>query len=311
MLTNHTAFKNILILITACTVLDVHLYCQSSFFKSSANYNAERVRGIVITEAITGTVITTGLNYLWYKKFPHSRFHFFNDNNEWLGMDKIGHATTSYNIAAIQSDVFKWAGVKPATAAAIGSLTALAFMTMIEIMDGHSDKWGFSKGDMLANMAGCLLFEGQQLLWGEQRVSLKFSYKASLFPRYNPDELGRNLLQRMLKDYNGQTYWLSVNIGSFLPASVKFPRWLNLSAGYGAEGMIGASANPVAINGNPVPAFDRYRQFYFSLDTDLYRINNTSPFVNTLLKLNRTFKMPAPTIEWNKIKKTQFHWIYF
>ena len=311
MSTNQAPLKIIFLIITSCTVLNGQLNCQSSFFKSSADYNRERVRGIVITEAITGTIITTGLNYLWYKKFPHSRFHFFNDNNEWLGMDKIGHATTSYNISAIQGDLLRWAGVKQGSAAVIGSLTALAFMTMIEVMDGHSDKWGFSKGDMLANMAGCLLFEGQQLLWGQQRLSLKFSYKASIFPRYNPDELGRNLLQRILKDYNGQTYWLSANISSFFPASAKFPLWLNLSAGYGAEGMIGASANPAAINGNPVPTFDRYRQFYFSFDTDLYRINNTSPFVNSLLKLNRTFKMPSPTIEWNKIKKTQFHWIYF
>jgi hypothetical protein len=43
-------------------------------------------------------------------------------------------------------------------------------------MDGHSAKWGFSKGDMLANIAGCVLFEGQQLLWHEQRISLKYSY---------------------------------------------------------------------------------------------------------------------------------------
>ncbi|MBN9379978.1 MAG: DUF2279 domain-containing protein [Chitinophagaceae bacterium] len=281
------------------------------FFKPSPDYNPGRVNGVVIAEAAIGTAVTIGLNYLWYKKFPRSKFHFFNDNNEWLNMDKVGHATTAYNVAAIQTDLLRWGGVKPGVAALAGTLTALGFLTMVEIMDGHSVKWGFSKGDMLANLAGCALFEGQQLMWGQQRISLKYSYHHTLFAHYAPGELGSNLPQRMLKDYNGQTYWLSVNIGSFLPARSNFPNWLNLSAGYGAEGMIGGVQNPTEIKGKPIPSFKRYRQFYFAFDTDLYRADGLSPLSTTLLKLNRTIKMPAPAIEWNKEEGTKWHWIYF
>jgi len=75
------------------------------FFRPDPKYNPGRVNGVVIAEAAIGTAVTIGLNYLWYKKFPHSKFHMFNDNNEWLSMDKMGHATTAYNIAAIQSDL--------------------------------------------------------------------------------------------------------------------------------------------------------------------------------------------------------------
>ncbi|MEI9934603.1 MAG: DUF2279 domain-containing protein [Ferruginibacter sp.] len=188
---------------------------QSDFFKYSSTYNSQRVTGVVIGETVLATATTLWLNYLWYKKFPHSRFHFFNDNDEWLNMDKLGHATTAYNIAAIQSDILQWAGVKPLPSAAIGTLTALGFMTMIEIMDGHSEKWGFSKGDMLANLSGCLLYQGQQWMWGEQRFGLKYSYHRTIFPKYYPEELGKTDAQRMLKDYNGQAYWLSVNIALF------------------------------------------------------------------------------------------------
>jgi hypothetical protein len=281
------------------------------FFKPSPRYNPGRVNGVIIAEAAIGTVVTIGLNYLWYKKFPRSKFHLFNDNNEWLNMDKVGHATTAYNIAALQTDLLRWGGVRPGVAALAGTLTALGFLTMVEIMDGHSVKWGFSKGDMLANLAGCVLFEGQQLMWGQQRISLKYSYHHTIFAHYLPGELGNNLPQRMLKDYNGQTYWLSVNIGSFLPASSSFPNWLNLSAGYGAEGMIGGVKNPTEIKGQPIPSFPRYRQFYLAFDTDLYRADGLSPLSTTLLKLNRTFKMPAPAIEWNKEEGTKWHWIYF
>lgn len=281
------------------------------FFKPSPNYDPGRVNGIIIAETAIGTAATIGLNWLWYKKFPRSRFHFFNDNNEWLSMDKVGHATTAYNIAAIQSDLLRWGGVKPGTSALIGTLTALGFLTMIEIMDGHSVKWGFSKGDMLANIAGCLLFEGQQLLWGQQRIGLKYSYHGTIFPQYHPAELGSNLPQRMLKDYNGQTYWLSVNIGSFLPVAGGFPQWLNLSAGYGAEGMIGGVTNPTTVNGRPIPDFSRYRQFYFSFDTDLYRIDGLSPLAATLLKTNRTLKTPAPALKWNEKQGLKWHWLYY
>jgi uncharacterized protein YfiM (DUF2279 family) len=299
------------ILVCSAFLFHTSVSAQRDFFQPAAKVNPVRVRGVVIGETVLGAAVTLGLNYLWYKKFPHSRFHIFNDNNEWLNMDKAGHATTAYNIAAVQSDIMHWGGIKPGTSALIGTLTSLGFMTMIEILDGHSEKWGFSKGDMLANIAGCILFEGQQLAWGQQRVSLKYSYHQTLFAGYYPQELGSNLPQRMLKDYNGQTYWLSVNIASFLPGSSSFPRWLNLSAGYGAEGMIGAVKNPKEINGRPIPEFKRYRQFYFSFDTDLYRINNVSSFTTTIFKLNRTFKMIAPALEWNEEEGGKWHLLYY
>src|ERR1700761_6552103 len=93
------------------------------FFKPATSYNPGRVNGVIIAESAIGTIATIGLNYLWYKKFPHSRFHYFNDDNEWLNVDKVGHATTAYNISAIQSDVLRWGGVRSTTAAWVGTGT--------------------------------------------------------------------------------------------------------------------------------------------------------------------------------------------
>jgi hypothetical protein len=298
-------------LLTLHLILSTVSLPAQNFFKSSTQYNPSRVNGVIITESAIGTAVTIGLQYLWYKKFPHSQFHFFNDNAEWLNVDKVGHAATAYNIAVFQNNLMRWGGIRSGTAALIGTLTGLAFMTMIEVMDGHSAKWGFSKGDMLANIAGCVLFEGQQLLWHEQRISLKYSYHGTLFPQYYPAELGSNLPQRMLKDYNGQSYWLSFNIASFLPASDHFPRWLNATAGYGAEGMVGAMKNPDEIDGRPIPSFQRYRQFYFSFDTDLYRIDGLSPLASSLLEVNRLIKTPAPALEFNEVRGFVFHPVYY
>jgi hypothetical protein len=280
-------------------VITIPGFAQQNFLPPDAVYNPGRLRTVVISEVATGVAISAGLYFLWYRKHPKSHFHFFNDNGEWLQMDKVGHATTAYNIGTIQYDLMRWCGVKNDASIAIGGLTALSYMSIVEIFDGFSSKWGFSKGDMLANIFGVALFAAQQKGWHQQRISLKWSFHGSPFPQYYPAELGSDFLSRMLKDYNGQTYWLSFNVASFLSANNSFPHWLNMNLGYGAEGMIGARANPAEIDGHSVPAFSRYRQFYFSPDADLFRVPSSSSAFNAAAYLTRFSKIPAPALEWS------------
>jgi hypothetical protein len=284
---------------------------QSGFLPRSDRYIPGRMRTVIISEVATGVAISAGLYFLWYRKHPRSRFHFFNDNAEWLQVDKVGHATTAYTIGTIQYDLMRWCGVDKDPSIAIGSITALGYMSIVEVLDGFSSKWGFSKGDMIANIFGTALFAFQQKAWDQQRISLKFSFHPTSYAKYYPAELGSNLISRMLKDYNGQTYWLSFNIGSFLPAKTDFPGWLNLSLGYGAEGMIGGYNNPDSLNGVKIPNFSRYRQFYFSPDADLFRIPSTSPVFNSAAYLTRFSKIPGPALEWNKEKGIRFHPLYY
>ncbi len=286
-------------------------FAQGVFLPPSGTYQPDRLKTIVITEVATGVAISAGLYFLWYRKHPRSHFHFFNDNAEWLQMDKVGHATTAYNIGAIQYDLMRWCGVKNDVSVAVGGLTAIGYMSIVEIFDGFSSKWGFSKGDMVANIFGAALFAGQQLGWNQQRISLKWSFHGSPYAKYYPAELGSGFLSRMLKDYNGQTYWLSVNVASFLPVSSDFPYWLNLNAGYGARGMIGANSNPGSLNGKPIPEFPRYRSFYFAPDADLYRIPTQSGLYNGAAYLTRFSKVPSPALEWSKLKGFRFIPLYY
>jgi Predicted periplasmic lipoprotein (DUF2279) len=284
---------------------------QGLFLPPSAVYQPDRLKTIVISEVATGVVISAGLYFLWYRKHPRSHFHFFNDNGEWLQMDKMGHATTAYNIGTIQYDLMRWCGVKNDASIAIGGLTAIGYMSIIEIFDGFSSKWGFSNGDMLANIFGAALFAAQQKGWNQQRISLKWSFHGSPYAQYYPAELGSNFLSRMIKDYNGQTYWLSFNVASFLPSNSGFPYWLNMSFGYGAEGMIGARSNPAMIDGKPIPYFPRYRKFYFAPDANLFSIPTNSTFYNAAAYLTKFSKVPAPALEWSKLKGFRFIPIYY
>jgi len=266
---------------------------EQGFLATSANFNRQRFSTVVISEAGVGALVTIGLQYLWYKKFPRSRFHLFNDNDEWLQMDKVGHATTAYNVAALQYNLMRWSGVRKTPSLWIGLGTALAYMSMIEISDGFSAQWGFSPGDMAANLTGVAMFGLQQSLWHQQRILMQFSYHNTLFAKYNPGELGSNLPERMLKDYNGQTYWLSFNVSSFL-GKTNFPKWITADFGYGASGMTGAVTNPSKVNGKDIPRFDRERKLFFGF-SGAFTANKSLPYASWL----NVFKVPAPVVEWN------------
>jgi hypothetical protein len=78
-----------------------------------------------------------------------------------------------------------------------------------------------ASGDIIANASGTALFVSQELLWKEQRITPKFH--TTQYAQYRPNVLGSSLAEQMLKDYNGQTYWLSVNLHSFYKGS-KIPK---------------------------------------------------------------------------------------
>ncbi|MCW3085505.1 MAG: hypothetical protein JWP12_2871 [Bacteroidetes bacterium] len=264
-------------------------------------FNKKRLAIVLSSEAVLYGGSLYGLNTLWYKDYPRSAFHFFNDNDEWLQMDKVGHMTTSYYIGRVGIGLMNWTGLKRKKAIWYGGMLGSLYQTTIEVLDGYSSQWGFSLGDFAANTAGSFLCVGQQLAWNEQRIVLKYSFQQSPYAKYRPNLLGSDLQENVLKDYNGQIYWLSVNLYSFMNKDSKFPKWLNIAAGYGANGMTGGSFNPPYIdeNGNQI-YFDRYRQFYLSLDVDLTRIKTKSRFLKSVFYAVGFIKIPAPALEFSK-----------
>lgn len=264
------------------------------------------------TLVVAGQAAAAGMTYvaldkLWYADHPKSDFHFQNDNAHWLQMDKAGHAFAGYQLSRISADLFRWSGWESSGSAIAGSLTGTLFLSAIEVFDGHSGRWGASWGDVGANVGGSALFLSQELLWEEQRISLKYSFHRTVYASARPEALGNGLSEEMVKDYNGQTYWLSVNARSFFKES-RVPKWFNVAFGYGAEGMITAEDDLV----NDVFFPDaRTRQFYLSLDVDLARIETRKPWLRTLLSLFNSIKIPAPTLEVNSEGVVKFRPIYF
>jgi len=279
------------------------------FLKPSDTLNKSRRNAVVITEASLASLTLIGLDQLWYTDFQRSKFRTINDNNEWLLMDKMGHVMASYYVGRIGADVLDWSGVSEKDQLIYGATLGFGFLTAVEVFDGFSEEWGFSWGDMLANASGTGLYIGQELLWKEQRITMKYSFHQTKYAKIRPEKLGENFFEQTLKDYNGQTYWLSANLHSLIREENKIPKWLNIAFGYGADGML-TGANEEA-DMLLFPNQDRIKQFYLSLDIDLSRIETGSRLLRTLFDVFNFIKIPAPAIELNSKGKVIFHVFYF
>jgi len=316
--TRNLKFGNKILILLICSFTGIYSIYGNINLESGINDSVDRqpnyksrLIGVSVTAGTLYAGSMTGLYQLWYADYPQSSFHFINDSDEWLFMDKIGHTVTSYWIGRIGYESLNWSGVERKKATWYGGMWGLAFLTTVEVFDGFSAEWGASVPDLAANAIGTGIFIGQQLLWDDQPFTFKFSFHQTSHADYRPDLLGENFIQQLLKDYNGQTYWLSANIASFLPETSKFPKWLDVSFGYSAEGMLGAKSNPAEYNGKPLPDFKRYSQYLLSLDVDLTKIKTNNETVRLLLNMIGFIKIPFPALEFNKIDKVKGHWMYY
>lgn len=277
------------------------------FLTPSDSLNTSRRNAVVITEASLGTLTLVGLDQLWYADFPRTKFRTIDDSDEWLQMDKYGHIFSAYQLGRIGANTLAWSGVSKDDQLIYGATLGLGFLTAVEIFDGFSAEWGFSWSDMAANGLGAGLYVGQELLWDEQRISLKYSFHQTRFAEQRPDKLGDGLLEEMLKDYNGQTYWLSANVHSFFKSS-KIPKWINVAVGFGADGML-TGRNEIV--DNFMTSQSRQRQFYLSLDVDFTRIQTDSRFLRSLFDVLNVIKVPFPALEFNSRNGLKLRYIYF
>ena len=249
-------------------------------FEPSPVLHKGRTIGLTSFAVSSYTITMIGMNELWYKKYDRSSFHFFNDNGEWNQIDKVGHAWTAYTEGLYGMYLYRWAGLPEKKAIWIGGLTGFFFQMGIEVLDGFSAKWGASTGDILANALGSGMIVGQQLAWGEQRILFKLSSRHidySVYPQLvqerAKDLFGTSIQELLLKDYNGQSYWLSVNPTLFMQTENSFsrvwPKWLCVSAGYSVEAIFGGFENKWTIENElgeeeevDFTTIERQRQFF-------------------------------------------------
>nr|WP_294858110.1 DUF2279 domain-containing protein [uncultured Fluviicola sp.] len=248
------------------------------------------------TDLVLGGGSVALLSAVWYREYPKSKFHAFNDANEWLYMDKLGHAYTAYKLSTVNYAAWRWAGMPKQKATLLSGGIAWTYQFSVEVLDGFSAEWGFSWADLTANTAGVGLFIGQQLGWDEQRFQLKFGYKPSPYATVRPNTLGSNFSERLLKDYNAQSYWLCVAPGTFFKES-RFPKWIQIGFGYSIDAKLNGDSNTYT-DLNTGRTYFAKQEYAISLDIDWSQLPIKKPWLKKVLKPLNAIKIPFPAVFW-------------
>ena len=250
-------------------------------------------------------IIYTGLTTVWYtgERVP---LHWFNDLPEWQQLDKCGHVWGAFQESRGAVDMLRWAGLPEKKAIWYGAFVGFAVQSPIEILDGFDPAYGASATDLAANFLGSAGVLGQELAWHDIRLMPKISFRLTPFAAQRPNVLGRTLPERLLKDYNGQTYWLCADLHAFSARKLPWPRWLQPALGYGGTEMVYNDDGT-----NAAAGLRPYRQFYLSLDVDLRRIPTRSPLLKKVFYTLSIFHFPAPALEINGRQGLVGHWLFY
>ena len=269
----------------------------------------------MIGTSITGGLAWSGsiaaLHFVWYKDFPKTSFHTFDDSKEWQQMDKMGHLYGAWQFGRFAGDLYEWSGLDHKKASLIGAGFSFGYMTTFEFLDATNAQWGFSWADMGFNALGTATYWGQEYFFNEQFAHFKFSYRDSELAQYRPEILGSSFSSRMLKDYNGQTYWMSFNPVYWFKKESKIPKWINLSLGYSINHqLVGNGGTYVITNGNTQLSFTPYREYYLSLDINFEAIETNSRLLKLVFRGLNFIKLPFPALEFSQ-GKLGFRPLYF
>ena len=243
--------------------------------------------------AAANTVAYMYQREVWYTR-ETTVFHSLDFSEDWgknQQMDKFGHFTDAYFTSDLTGKVYRWSGMSGNSSVWFGALTGWLWMLEIEISDAFMADWGFSWGDMLANTAGSAFYVLQQFNYDALGgINPKFSWHKSEAwkeMRYNTDP------QALIEDYEGLTFWLTVNPHHYFPDSWKknYSKWL---APLGLA--FGVSAKDIGIN-----PWGGYKEYFVGLDVDLRKLpiwgnSNLAKFITSEVNILR---MPLPTIRFS------------
>jgi hypothetical protein len=287
------------------------VYAQNSILDNADSLHKSRVIGVSTTAVLGYGATMVGLAELWYKDQPKSNFHFFNDNKDWLQMDKFGHVYSAYFLQSRIDAIYQWTGVKRSTALLLSGMYSFVFQGTFEVMDGYSATYGFSYGDVVANTLGIALYTSQELIAKEQVIRAKFSFYPSSYAQYRPNVLGSTFSEQLLKDYNAQTYWFSLPLTKITPEKWNVPNWLCVSFGYSISEKLKSNQVEYTIQ-NPTETlhFSAYRRYLLSLDIDLSKLPVQKKWLKVVLSNFNMLKIPFPTVEVSK-NGARGYWLYY
>jgi len=275
-------------LLGGMTLVSINAYCDPLTISASTQitYTAERQNSVFSDQGqtisdkqiqfrtnniIASTVWIVGFygSKYWWKDGLTSDFHvidegWFGENTYAGGADKLGHVYTAYVGTRLLTKAFVWAGNTPDAALGLSTKTILGTMLGIEILDGFSKAFSFSKEDAIADLVGATL--GYHLEKNPELDKL-LDFRVHYWPSEEAKSLGE---YDPIEDSSGQTYILALKAKG-IPFLRKYAlaRYLELAIGYGSRGYQPGNGS-----------FERSRHLYFGISLNMSEVLSRTVFRN-------------------------------
>ena len=281
------------------------------FLKPAESLDRKRLWQIALFVSALYAVTISYLILYWYHLETRMPFHWFDDSLGWLQMDKGGHIYGAFTECSLGIRALLWAGVSRKRSCFWAAFISFSTQTSYEIFDGFCDGYGASVTDIIANAIGVLLPAIQYWCWGKLKLFNKISFYPSALIPLRPQFFGDSLPQQFLKDYNGLTFWFSVDLNTMTGKKI-LPKWLLLTFGYSADGLLGGDDNIWTDKDGTLHDYShiaRARKFVFSIDFNWGLLQQ--PGWKTIGAIFTHIKFPTPALEWHTSKGFRWHWWYF
>lgn len=256
-------------------------------------FSAPKVAGVAsLTLIAYGAAYWLVFQKGWWDD-ERSHFHFENDFDYALNLDKLGHFAAGVVLAEGFYDGYYWAGASEFQAYLFAGLSAMATHIAIDIKDGLSPEWGFSIFDVLSGTLGGFYPMAERYVPLFKYIDLKWSYWINTRVYYRQSDTGV-----FTDDYVNETFWASFKPYRLLPAGARkyYPSWLAFA--------VGLSIDEGVFTDDPHPK----REVYIALDYDLEAFRPQSRMAREVVKFLNYIKLPAPTIQVYPFVKV--HWLY-
>jgi hypothetical protein len=283
----------------------------SYFLSASKDTDPQKVKILVIGCVLFYITIMMGLWISWYGNQDRVDFHWFDDSQEWLYMDKLGHVYTAYIIAMTLYRLWKWTGISKEKNIFYTVSMTWVWQASYEYFDGLYIAYGASLYDLAANTLGLLLFVLQIVYFNSILLWLKWSVHLSPWAIIRPDLLGNNIFIQLIKDYNGHTYWYSLDVNKWLGLKY-WPSWLMICIGIGADGLLGGVDNVWSDVQNNIQDYShvmRTNRWYVSIDINPFLID--IKWIRYILAPFNYMKIPCPCLELSVESGISWHWVKF
>lgn len=219
----------------------------------------------------------------WWNNTMSSNFRtvnegWFGQNTYTGGADKMGHMYSTYVGTRLLTDAFEWAGHDRDSASWLAAVTAWGSMLAVEIGDGFSTHYRFSKEDLIMNTLGTGL---GLLMEKNPELDAILDYRLMYWPS---SDARRAHQIDLVDDHSGQTYLLAIK-ASGIPALRKIEplRYFELALGYGTRGY------------EPNMGEERSRHVYYGISLNVAEILGATAFRNS--KDSRTQKISNGVLE--------------